>query len=140
MFPLGTREASVSTKADVKAERGTKRECQNPECGSRFYDLNRNPITCPICNTAYQIVVAPPPPTHARAAPRPVKKPAPFVPDEVKADAPAEEGEELVALEGEEELAVEADAEEAFPEVEEESSDVSAIIDAPVADPDEKSS
>ena len=29
----------------TKAERGTKRTCQNPECGSRFYDLNRDPRT-----------------------------------------------------------------------------------------------
>ncbi|MGH6815363.1 MAG: FYDLN acid domain-containing protein, partial [Hyphomicrobiaceae bacterium] len=28
----------------TKAERGTKRTCQNAECGSRFYDLNRDPI------------------------------------------------------------------------------------------------
>ena len=57
----------MSTKEDVKLQRGTKRMCQNPECGSRFYDLNRDPITCPICNSVYQIVVAPPaaPATYA---------------------------------------------------------------------------
>ena len=43
----------------TKAERGTKRTCQNPECGSRFYDLNRDPVVCPICQTAYQIEAAP---------------------------------------------------------------------------------
>ena len=43
----------------TKAERGTKRTCQNPECGSRFYDLNRDPVVCPICQTAYQIAAAP---------------------------------------------------------------------------------
>jgi uncharacterized protein (TIGR02300 family) len=36
----------------IKAARGTKRVCQN--CGSKFYDLNRDPITCPICHTIYQ--------------------------------------------------------------------------------------
>jgi len=36
----------------IKAARGTKRVCQN--CGSKFYDLNRDPITCPICQTIYQ--------------------------------------------------------------------------------------
>ena len=36
----------------IKAARGTKRVCQN--CGSKFYDLNRSPITCPICHTVYQ--------------------------------------------------------------------------------------
>jgi uncharacterized protein (TIGR02300 family) len=36
----------------LKAARGTKRVCQN--CGSKFYDLNRTPATCPICQTVYQ--------------------------------------------------------------------------------------
>jgi uncharacterized protein (TIGR02300 family) len=37
----------------IKAERGTKRICQS--CGSKFYDLNRDPIICPICQSVYQI-------------------------------------------------------------------------------------
>jgi uncharacterized protein (TIGR02300 family) len=37
-----------------KAARGTKRVCQN--CGNKFYDLDRDPITCPICNTVFQLV------------------------------------------------------------------------------------
>jgi uncharacterized protein (TIGR02300 family) len=36
----------------TKAERGTKRVCQS--CGSKFYDLNRDPIVCPICQSVYQ--------------------------------------------------------------------------------------
>jgi uncharacterized protein (TIGR02300 family) len=36
----------------IKAARGTKRVCQN--CGSKFYDLNRSPITCPVCQSIYQ--------------------------------------------------------------------------------------
>ena len=43
----------------TKAERGTKRTCQNPECGSRFYDLNRDPITCPICSSVYVVSASP---------------------------------------------------------------------------------
>jgi len=69
-----------------------------------------------------------------------VKKPAPFVPDEVKPDVPVEEGEEVVALEDAEEVVVEADADETFLEPEEESSDVSGIIDAPVDDADDAQS
>jgi len=34
-----------------KAERGTKRVCQS--CGSKFYDLMRDPIICPICQSVY---------------------------------------------------------------------------------------
>ncbi|MBX2806138.1 MAG: TIGR02300 family protein [Hyphomicrobiales bacterium] len=36
----------------LKAARGTKRVCGN--CGSKFYDLNREEIICPICNTVFQ--------------------------------------------------------------------------------------
>ncbi len=36
----------------LKAARGTKRVCQN--CGAKFYDLNRAPAICPICQSAYQ--------------------------------------------------------------------------------------
>ena len=36
----------------IKAARGTKRVCQS--CGNKFYDLNRDPITCPICQTVFQ--------------------------------------------------------------------------------------
>lgn len=39
--------------------RGTKRTCQNTDCGGRFYDLNRDPIICPICNSTYVIAHAP---------------------------------------------------------------------------------
>ncbi len=43
----------------TKLARGTKRTCQNSGCGSRFYDLNRDPITCPICGSNYFIASAP---------------------------------------------------------------------------------
>ena len=32
-------------------EWGTKRICQN--CGTKFYDMQREPITCPKCQTVY---------------------------------------------------------------------------------------
>ena len=40
----------------MKAERGTKRTCQSASCGARFYDLNRDPIVCPICGTIYEMM------------------------------------------------------------------------------------
>ncbi len=43
----------------TKKDRGTKRTCQNGECGARFYDLNRNPIICPICGSKYAIAHSP---------------------------------------------------------------------------------
>ena len=36
----------------LKAERGTKRVCQS--CGAKFYDLLRDPIICPMCQSVYQ--------------------------------------------------------------------------------------
>ena len=45
-----------------KPARGTKRVC--PSCGERFYDLNRTPIVCPVCESTYQVT----PPPRPRAA------------------------------------------------------------------------
>src|SRR5262245_43727880 len=82
--------STMSDKAAIKSERGTKRTCQNPDCGARFYDLIRDPITCPNCNTVYAIAFQPPPQALARPAPRPLKRPAP-VPRAVKEELPTEE-------------------------------------------------
>ena len=128
----------MSDKAFLKLERGTKRTCQNPECGERFYDLNRDPIACPICNSVYTIALQPPPQAPARSAPRPLKRPAP-IPDEVKKQVPAaEDGEELATLESEEETAPAEEDDTFLEEVEEESSDMSGIVDAPAPGDDDK--
>jgi uncharacterized protein (TIGR02300 family) len=49
----------------TKAELGTKRVC--PNCGTKYYDLNRDPIVCPKCGTVFEVVA-----TRTRAA-APVK-------------------------------------------------------------------
>ena len=76
-----------------KADRGTKRTCQNASCGVRFYDLARDPITCPTCGAAYDIVIRPPvverrsgrkPAYVALAAPKPIAEDA--LPDEASDD------------------------------------------------------
>src|SRR5919109_3774071 len=83
----------------TKAERGTKRTCQNPECGSRFYDLNRDPVVCPICETVYELAMSAgagaASQAEEKAARKAAKQPA-FVPAEAKAEAPEAEGEDLV--------------------------------------------
>ncbi len=79
-----------------KAARGTKRTCQNDDCGSRFYDLNRDPIVCPICDSEYVVATAPEP----EPEPEPVK-------EEVKekpAEAKAESGDALDAAESIEDI------------------------------------
>ena len=123
----------MSNIADIKARRGTKRTCQNEECGLRFYDLNRDPIACPTCNTVYVIDLLPAPQEAVRAAAKPLRKPA-FVPDTTP-DAAPEEGEEIVAIEGDEEVDID---DEVVLEPEEDPSDVSGIIDPPIEDTDEK--
>ncbi len=62
----------------TKQDRGTKRTCQNSECGSHFYDLNRTPIACPICGAEYVVGSSPAPITIVQpeepAPPKPKKK------------------------------------------------------------------
>ena len=36
-----------------KIVRGTKRTCQNEECATSFYDLNRKDFACPECGTDF---------------------------------------------------------------------------------------
>ncbi|PCD77940.1 FYDLN acid domain-containing protein [Pseudothioclava arenosa] len=36
-----------------KEEWGVKRLC--PHCASRFYDLNKNPMTCPVCSNSFTL-------------------------------------------------------------------------------------
>ena len=131
---MATKAAS---QEELRALRGTKRTCQNDECGSRFYDLNRDPITCPICSAVYELARKAPQPQ----APTPQKKPTRPVPpkefdaDEVKPDAPEEE---LAAVAGEDgDEAAEGD-EVFLEEMEEEPTSVTGIIDAPIEDTDEK--
>ena len=65
----------------VSDELGTKRTC--PSCGARFYDLNKDPITCPKCAQAF--VAEPLLPSKADgpvAKPKAAPKPAPRVEDE----------------------------------------------------------
>jgi len=127
----------------TKAERGSKRTCQNPDCGSRFYDLNRDPITCPICGTVYELaasaaaVPAAAPVAEERAR-KPVKKPA-FVTESAKPEeVPEAESEDVLpALEGEEEPAAAEEDETFLEEEEEDGSDMTGIIGGPVAEPDE---
>ncbi len=47
----------------AKPELGSKHQCH--QCGTRFFDLNKSPITCPKCGAIFHAA-----PT-ARSAPRP---------------------------------------------------------------------
>jgi len=81
----------------AKAELGTKRLCAS--CGAKFYDLNKDPITCPKCSTVFQVAApAPRGRPEAAAAARAVVVPV------AEVQAPETTDAEFVSLE-------EADAE-----------------------------
>lgn len=130
----------------TKANRGTKRTCQNEDCGARFYDLNRDPITCPICSSVYALASAPAAVVASavgedKAGARSKAKKPEFVPvveDGVPVEVPAAESEDaLPEVEGEETIAAEED-ETFLEEDEEEGGDVTGIIGGTVAEDEEE--
>ena len=129
-----------------KPARGTKRVC--PSCGARFYDLNRSPITCPVCQAVYQ-VTQPASRRGERAQPvQPAKvveqEAAPTLEtadvisleevEEAGGEAAIEEEEEIVDL-GEDAPEIPAGDDDTFLEEEEEGeADVSGIVGTPGED------
>src|SRR5437660_10419304 len=85
------------SKAVAKPELGTKRLCAG--CGAKFYDLNKDPITCPKCGTVYEVAVVAPRGRPDAAAARAAAAAAAAEPD-----VPESQEAEFVSLE-------EADAE-----------------------------
>jgi uncharacterized protein (TIGR02300 family) len=133
-YPKLTGEKAMATKQ----ARGTKRTCQSNECGARFYDLNRDPITCPICGSIYALASSPLAisAVEEKSSRRGRKSDyAEKVPAEA-ADAEADEA--LPEIEdGDAEVAAEED-ETFLEEEEEEGGDVSNIIGGPVDGGDEE--
>ena len=86
----------------AKPEWGSKRIC--PSCGTRYYDLMREPVVCPKCSTPFDpeaFLKS----RRARPAPPVEKELEPVGADELEADGAdiAEEEEEAVPLEEAEE-------------------------------------
>ena len=116
----------------AKLEWGTKRIC--PSCGARYYDLQRDPVTCPKCSTPFDpeaFLRA----RRARPAAPVEKELEPVVADEIDGDletaeveaAEDEEEEAGVALEeGEEE---EEELIEDASELGEDEDDMAEVID-----------
>ena len=90
----GKRRKRCVTKIEVarlvKPEWGTKRLCL--ECGAKFYDMLRDPITCPACET----VLKPEPPPKSRRASAAKAKPAPVKVEKPPPEAAPEEATEEV--------------------------------------------
>jgi uncharacterized protein (TIGR02300 family) len=125
----------------MKAERGTKRTCQSASCGARFYDLNRDPIACPICGTIYEMMTTTAVGAVAAAAEKP-RRPAAKKPEFESAtagDAPDVEADDALAELETDDEAISDDDDETFLESEEEDGgDVSGIIGGPVTEGDEE--
>lgn len=115
----------------AKPDLGAKRQCQS--CAAKFFDLNKSPIVCPKCGSIFQAVAVRAP---ARAAPveddeADTSAAADLVPLE-DADGPADK-----AVEGvDDDLEIEDDSGEAddtfLEEEEEDSDDVSGLIDGDI--------
>lgn len=117
----------------TKAELGTKRIC--PNCGTKYYDLNHDPIICPHCGTRFEVAAAP---ARARAAPQKV------VPAAVEVEIEVKEPVEVVSLEeaddeaaaggavkvegGDDEEEIEKEEDDTFLAEEDEDDDVEDII------------
>lgn len=93
----------------AKAEWGLKRIC--PHCGTRYYDMKKNPPVCPSCGAAFD-------PESMLRARRGSKAPKAAVvetpPEEVLVELPAAEGEEAeeAVIEDAEELGEDGAVEE----------------------------
>ena len=123
----------------AKPELGLKRLCAN--CGAKFYDLNKDPIVCPKCDTVFQAAqltrVASPAAARARD-PEEETEVEPAGPeigslDEVEA---SENEKDVVVAEDDVDIAETTD--DTFLEEEEEGEDdVTALIDGDIEDDEE---
>lgn len=124
-----------------KADRGTKRTCQNASCGARFYDLARDPITCPICGAVYELAVS----AQAvgavagddKSSRRAAKKPE-FATADAAPDLPEVAGEDALEVADADETIATDDDETFLEEEEEDGGDVSGIIGGPVSEEGEE--
>ncbi len=89
----------------AKPELGTKRLC--PGCGAKYYDLNKDPITCPKCATVFETVVTSRAAKAAKAKEAQEEKEdeeddvaAPEIVTLEEADAEAEGGDDVPDLDG----------------------------------------
>lgn len=123
----------------MKTERGTKRTCQSASCGARFYDLNRDPIVCPICGTIYEMMTTTAMGAVAAATAEKARRPAKKAEFEGVApgDVPDVEADDALADIDTDEEALTDD--ETFLEAEEEDGgDVSGIIGGTVPEGEEE--
>lgn len=115
----------------AKPDLGGKRQCQN--CGTKFFDLNKEPIRCPKCGTLFQ----------ATATSRAAARAAAVDDDEIEADPAAADlvpiedadaGDDKAVVVPDDDIEIEDEAaDDTFLEEEEEDGDdVAALIDGEI--------
>ena len=121
----------------AKNDLGTKRQFQS--CGAKFYDLGKDPIICPKCETVFVPVAL------TRARPEPKQAEADDSELEVAADGPelvsldeveAEEGKDDLPID-DVEIEDDVEADDTFLEEEEEGDDVVGLIDGEIENDEE---
>lgn len=121
----------------TKQARGTKRTCQSAECDARFYDLNRDPIICPICGTVYELASGPvPTPADEKPARKPPKADSPPKSEDETDDSEEDTLDDIDTGDDGEDIADDGD-ETFLEEDEEEGGDVSGIVAVKDGDEDE---
>ena len=75
----------------AKPELGEKRLC--PSCGAKYYDLNRDPITCPKCSAVFELAET------AKAKPEKEAEPKPAAAATEDEDEAETTGPEIISLE-----------------------------------------
>jgi uncharacterized protein (TIGR02300 family) len=118
----------------AKPELGNKRQCQS--CGTKFFDLNKEPIVCPKCGTIFQAVLSR---TAQRAASVEEEDVDPDTTAELVSLEDAEAADDKVPVVPDDDVEIEDEpADDTFLEEEEEDNDdVSGLIDSDLADDDE---
>ncbi|MCI0467283.1 MAG: TIGR02300 family protein [Beijerinckiaceae bacterium] len=116
----------------AKLELGSKHLCEN--CGARFFDLNRSPITCPKCGA---VVEAAPRASHRAPEAEEEELPSGTETELVSLDE-ADAEEDKTATEAEDEVEIDADEDTFLEEEEEDAGDVGDLIDGEVGEDEER--
>jgi uncharacterized protein (TIGR02300 family) len=128
------RDDFVRGQTVAKPELGTKHTCQN--CGTKFFDLNKNPVVCPKCGAVQHVAAR-----ATRAAPAEAEEEEAETGVELVSLDEAEPAESNAETTAEDDVEIEddgSDDDDTFLEEEEEDSDdVSGLIDGDIA-PDEE--
>ncbi len=117
----------------AKLELGNKRTCQ--QCGTKFFDLNKNPVICPKCGAVQQTVARA---SRAAAVAKDEEEPETGV--ELVSLDEVEAGEAALETVAEDDVEIEdegGDDDTFLEEEEEDSDDVPGLIDGDLA-PDEE--